>query len=67
MVYIVYGDKIIYRFDIPGEDAMSIESGEEANFQKLYELSKEELKKQISANAVLEARAEELNRYASIE
>lgn len=46
-----------------GEDAVSLESGDEANFQKLYELGKEELKKQVSSNSTLEARVSELNRY----
>lgn len=39
-----------------------MDSSEDLNFQKLYELSKEELKKQTSKNSTLEARVEELNR-----
>ncbi|XKL68388.1 hypothetical protein PGB90_003879 [Kerria lacca] len=48
--------------DGPNEDTISMDSSEDLNFQKLYELSKEELKKQTSKNSTLEARVEELNR-----
>lgn len=49
-------------FFLLGEDGISIESSDDMNFQKLYELSKEELRKQISSNLTLEARVQELNR-----
>jgi len=50
---------------ILGEDGISIESSEDVNFQKLYELGKEKLKKQISANIKLDARIQELTRSSS--
>lgn len=48
--------------DYPSEDGISVDSSEEVNYQKLYELGKEELKKRISENTTLDARVQELDR-----
>lgn len=45
-----------------GEDGISVGSTDEQGFQKLYESTKEELKKQTTVNSTLDARVRELNR-----